>query len=140
MAEESSTPGLVRGILDDLRDLVREEIALARAEVREELAKAKDAALAGAIGIAALAVGVLFLLTFCALGLAALLNWPAWSGFLIVGIILVIVGGGMLLRARNRAARVTPGLPQTTSSVMENVEWIQARTTANQNRSGRRSG
>ncbi len=129
VAEESSTQGLIRGILDDLRDLVREEIALARAEVREELGRAKDAALSAAIGVALLAVGGLFLLTFVALGLADLLRWPAWTGFLIVGVILSVIGAVMGLRAQRKMQRVNPGLPKTTASLKENAEWIESRTT-----------
>ncbi len=129
VAEESSTQGLIRGILDDLRDLVREEIALARAEVREELGRAKDAALSAAIGVALLAVGGLFLLTFVALGLADLRRWPAWTGFLIVGVILSVIGAVMGLRAQRKMRRVNPGLPKTTASLKENAEWIESRTT-----------
>ena len=140
MAEESDTSGLIRGIVDDLRDLVREEIALARAEVREELAKAKDAALGAAIGVAALAVGGLFLLTFIALGIAALLGWPAWTGFLIVGVTLAAAGAALLISARTRMRRVHTDLPKTTSSVRENMEWIEARTTARRTRSKKISG
>ena len=38
-ASESSVGGLIRNALDDVRDLFREELALARAELRQELSK-----------------------------------------------------------------------------------------------------
>jgi len=38
---DSSFVGLVRGLLDDVRELIREEIALARSELREEVRRAR---------------------------------------------------------------------------------------------------
>ena len=42
----NSIPGLIRGLLDDTRELIREEIALARAEIREEVSAAQTVAVA----------------------------------------------------------------------------------------------
>src|SRR5690348_8804416 len=38
--DPNSVAALIRGLLDDTRDLIREEIALARAEIREEITAA----------------------------------------------------------------------------------------------------
>ena len=48
---QDSIGSLIRGILSDLRALIREEIALARVEIREQAGRAKAAALS--FGIAA---------------------------------------------------------------------------------------
>ncbi len=126
---DSSITAIVRGLLDDVRELFREEVALARAEVRQELTNAKAAAIRFAIAAVLLAVGGLFILTFCALGLSSLLNWPAWAGFIIVGIVLAIVGAVLALSGRTRLERVG-ALPKTTESVKENAEWIKSRTSS----------
>src|SRR6185369_2923363 len=80
---QDSVGSLIRGILNDLRTLIREEIALARVEIREQAGRAKAAALSFGIAAAALAFGGIFLLVALALGLAYLIGWPAWTGFLI---------------------------------------------------------
>src|SRR5204862_3160278 len=83
-----SIRGLLRGILMDLRTLIREEIALARVEIREQATRAKAAALSFAVAAAALAFGGIFLLIAMATAIADLLHWPVWSGFLIVAALL----------------------------------------------------
>src|SRR5258707_8011995 len=81
---QESIGGLIRGILNDLRTLIREEIALARVELREQAGRAKAAALSFGIAAAALLFGGIFLLVAVALGIAYLIGWPAWTGFLLV--------------------------------------------------------
>ena len=116
---ESSVGGLVRGALDDVRDLFREEVALARAEIRVELNKAAAAAVQfGAAGVALWFAGM-FLLIAVALGISALFYVPAWAGFGIVAVLLAIAGIVMLVSAR-RAARTVRPLPRTVESIKEN--------------------
>ncbi len=126
---DSSVTEIVRGLLDDVRELFREEVALARAEVRQELSNAKAAAVRFAAAAVLASVGALFILTFCALDLASLLHWPAWAGFIIVGVVLAIVGGVLAMSGRSKLQRVQP-LPKTSQSVKENAEWIRSRTSS----------
>ena len=90
MAHESdaSMSTLLRNALDDVRELFREEVALARAELRAEVSKAASAASGFGAAAAALVCAGLFLLTALALGIATLMEWPAWTGFAIVGVVL----------------------------------------------------
>src|SRR5215468_6393115 len=97
---QESTLSLIRGTLNDLRTLIRNEIALARVEMREQAGRAKAAALSFGIAAAALAFGGIFLLVAIALGIANLLSWPAWAGFLIVAVVLGI--GGYITLASGR--------------------------------------
>lgn len=116
---ESSVGALVRGVLDDVRDLFREEVALARAEIRAELSKAASAGMRfGAAGVALWFAGM-FLLVTVALGLSALLNWPAWAGFGLVTLLLAVAGMVMFAAAR-RAVRDVQPLPRTVESIKEN--------------------
>lgn len=116
---EASVGGLVRGALDDVRELFREEVALARAEMRVELNKAMAAGMQfGAAGVALWFAGM-FLLIAVALGISALFNWPAWSGFAIVAVLLAIGGMVMLAGARKAVREVQP-LPRTVETIKEN--------------------
>ncbi|HET7617034.1 MAG TPA: phage holin family protein [Vicinamibacterales bacterium] len=118
---EKSTTQLMRGALDDVRELFREEVALARAEIRQELSKASTAAMAYGAGGAALWFCAMFLLAAIAIGISSAMNWSPWIGFAIVGVLLGIAGGVMLMIARGVARDVRP-LPRTINSVKENLQ------------------
>lgn len=123
MAHESdaSMSTLVRGALDDVRDLVREEIALARAELRQEMRKAGRAAIGFGGAAAAGWLAGLFILAAIALGISEGLGLPYWVGFGVVGVVLAIVGGIFYVAGR-RAAVQMRGLPRTTEIVKENFQ------------------
>jgi protein-S-isoprenylcysteine O-methyltransferase Ste14 len=122
-----SIGSLVSGILGDLRQLIREEIALARVEMREQAGRAKLAAGAFGAAAAALAFGCAFLLVAIAVGVADLLEWPVWAGFLAVAVLLSICGMVMLSAGRSRLRSVHAVPEQTVQTLKENSEWIAKR-------------
>lgn len=124
MAYESdaSMGSLLKGVVEDVRQLFREEIALARAELRHEIGKATSA-LKGFVGAAVLLwFGSLFVLAAIALGVAALLSWPAWAGFASLGVLLLIFGGVVALGARRIMNDVEPTMPRTVETVKETFQ------------------
>jgi hypothetical protein len=127
MAFDNSIPELVAGAIRDAQDLIRQEIAIARAEMRDEVARLKTgvAALAGAAvaGIFAL----LFLLLTLAWGLAAAFGWPAWAGFAIVTLLLGAAAAILAMVGRGRLA-ADRHMPKTVDTIKENAEWLKART------------
>lgn len=121
MAHETEAPisTLVRGALDDVRDLFREEIALARAELRQEMSKASAAGIGfGGAAVSGWFAGA-FILAAIALGISEGLRWPDWTGFAIVGVLMAIVGGIFYASGR-RALGTMRGLPRTVQTVKEN--------------------
>lgn len=123
MAHESEAPvgSLVRGALDDLRDLFREELALARAEMRQELSKLAAAGVQFGMAGVALWFAGMFLLVTVALGVAAVFNLPTWAGFGIVAVILGAIGVVLFVGARSSLRRVEP-MPRTVGSIKENFQ------------------
>lgn len=116
---DASIGGLVRGALDDIRDLIREEVALARAELRQEASKASSAAVQfGIAGAALLFAGMCFLVAI-SLGLAALLDWPAWAGFAVVAALLAGIAA-FAFQGGRRAVRTVQPLPRTMHTLKEN--------------------
>ena len=114
-----SLGGLVRGALDDVRELVREELLLARVELKEELSKATAAgAQFGAAGISLLFAAA-FLFVALALGISAAFDWPAWAGFGIVAILLAIAGLVFVSGGRKAVREVRPLLPRTVHTIKE---------------------
>ena len=124
---EPSIADVIRNAIRDAQDLVLSEVALAKAEVREEVRRVSVGAglLAGAALSAAMAV--IFLMTTVALAIAVLLGWPLWSGFGIVTVLVALAAGalGYIGKKRITAPR---RMPRTVDALKENIEWMRART------------
>ena len=127
LAQHETFGGLIRGILTDLKTLLHEEIALARIEIREQAGKARAAALSFGIAAAGLLFGLAFLLIAIATAISDQLGWPAWAGFLIVGLLLSIVGFVSFAVGRKRIRTVQAIPTETVTSLKENSEWIAKR-------------
>jgi len=124
---DQSITDLIGNAIRDAQELVRSEVALAKAEVRDEVRR-----LGVGVGLMAGAAvaGVLtltFLLTAAAWGLTAAFEWPAWAGFALVGVVLLLVTGVLALLGRRRLA-AGERLPMTKATMKENAEWLRART------------
>lgn len=79
------------GLACDVQDLVRGELALARAEIDHKLHSLLGGAISLVGGALVAFAGLVVLLEG---GAAVLAMWlPAWASLLIVGLVIVIVGG-----------------------------------------------
>jgi hypothetical protein len=114
-------------IVDDVRELFREEVALARAEIRQELSAFSSVAISFAVGAGAALFALSFLLLGVAQAAAMLIGWPAWTGYIGMAIVLAIVAGIAIQSARSRARTVSAVPEQTVASIKETKEWIQDR-------------
>jgi hypothetical protein len=84
---------IIKGITDDVKQLVRDEIALAKAEL---IPAAKNGGIGAGLfaGAGYFAICALSVLYFAAAyGLSAAFGWPVWLGFLVVGVALFVVAG-----------------------------------------------
>jgi hypothetical protein len=107
MAEERTVGQLVAEATRDISEIVRAEVALAKAELA---ASAKNGALAGGLFGAAGYLGLLasILLTIAAAyGIAALGLAPGWA-FLIVAVALLVVAALLAWVGKSRISRVGP--------------------------------
>ena len=127
VTQTESLGGLVRGILMDLRTLIREEIALARVEIRDQATRARAAAMAFGIAAGALLFGGTFLLIAIAIGIADVLDWPSWAGFLVVAVLLAAIGFVTLSSGRKQLRTVHAVPEETVTTLKENSEWIAKR-------------
>src|SRR3954468_6248065 len=107
--------------------LVREEIALAKAELTEKISGlVKGAAVGAAAGVFILA-GLIYFLHFVALGIADLLGETWWLGYLIVAGILFLLGGVAGFLAMRFFKKGTPPTPQM---AIEEAQLIKQTLTA----------
>jgi hypothetical protein len=118
---QSSSAELVREAMEEARELIRLEVALARDEVKREAAATKNAGIAFGIGGALLLVGVTLL--FVALALAI---FPGPVPSLVLGLVLstaaVLAGAlGMKLVPRKPLGETRRRIEQDVERVRERV-------------------
>lgn len=127
LVRDESIGSLVRGILTDLRTLIREEIALARVELREQAGRARAAAVSYGIMAAALGMGAIFLLVAVATAISDVFEWPVWGGFLAVALLLGVIGFAAMASGRKQLDRVRAVPTETVSTLKENAAWFAKR-------------
>ena len=129
MAEQgtASIATLVRSVIDDSRELVREEIALAKAELREEVSIARNVGIGFAAAAVLAVIGVVILCVALGGALADVLDAPAWIGH---GLVALLLGGGAFVLFRVASTRLATlrALPKTRESVRENMAWIRSKS------------
>jgi len=115
-AAETSLGDLLGEVMRDVSTLMRQEVALAKAELKESATRAgKGAGLMGGAGYAALmAVFFLSLAPWWALGT---LIGGGWSG-VVVAVIWALIALVLFLVGRNQLKRVE-GAPQTVETLKE---------------------
>jgi len=123
-ADERSLGEIVGDLGQDLTTLVKQELELARVELKEEAAKAgKGAGMLGGAGVSGLLALIL-----ASFALAYLLdNWmPVELAFLIVTILWAIVGAVLAASGRKELKNAHPELPETQQTLKEDAAWARA--------------
>jgi protein-S-isoprenylcysteine O-methyltransferase Ste14 len=125
-ARARSLRGLIQDLNRDVRALLRGELALAAAELRQKSTRL-TAGIGMMVAAAVLIVIALGVLTAAfVMGLAEFM--PGWLAGLIVTLVLVVIAAGLVLAGRRSLARGSPPLPQETlESAKEDVTWIRNR-------------
>lgn len=93
---------LVRGIIDDGKQLLLGQYELRKYQAEREVAKAKSVAVFAAVGLPIAFLGFILLLLAIVHVLNEVADLPLWASYGIVAIVLLVVGGGFLLAAKKR--------------------------------------
>jgi len=120
---DESLGSLVSHLTNDLGRLTRQELALAKAELRDEAKKAgKGAGMLGGAAVAGWMVLIFLSLTaMWALGEVMHLAWAA----LIVCVVWAIVAAVLAMAGRKELQEVSPTPDQTIESVKEDAKWLK---------------
>ena len=121
--EDASFGELLKRLTKDPGQLIQQEVALAKEELKAEAMKAGKAGgmLAGA-GFAGYMVAVLLSLALVfALDAVMPLGWAA----VIVAVIWAIIGGVLYAVGRNRMKDVDPVPRQTVETLREDAQWVR---------------
>lgn len=118
-----SVADLLGDIASDMRALLREEVALAKAEFNAAIKKVIAGAILLGIGAVLASTGVNALVASAVLGLATV--WAPWLAALAVGLVIVVLGGLLALGGLQslRSAEFVPD--RTLRTLRENVDAIK---------------
>jgi hypothetical protein len=120
---DTSVGELLSAVTSDVQTLFRQEVELAKTEVKQEATKAgKAAGMYGGAGFAGYMV-LLFLSLAAVLGLANVMD-GGWAA-LIVTAVWAVVAAVLYARGRTRMRTVTPKPEQTVETLKENAQWAR---------------
>jgi hypothetical protein len=120
-----SIPEILQDVLTNIQDIVRAEVRLAKAELGEELNRARTGGLLIGVGAVAAIFCVLFVLLTCVYGLGLIM--PNWAAALIVAA-AVGLAAAVTLSLGLKRFKAIEAAPKTASSLKENVRWAKQLT------------
>jgi uncharacterized membrane protein YqjE len=123
---ERSAADVLKDIVGNVQEIVRSEVRLARAEIREETGKMLQASGVLAAGAVLGLYALLFLFLALMYGLTTVFS-PAVSA-LILGVALAVIAGILVSVGRGRLRDVSPKPEKTIDTVKENIEWLKGQT------------
>lgn len=129
-SSEPSIAQLVSDLLVDVKQLMRQEVELAKHEIRGEVRKTIGVltAFGAGIGLAALG-GLLFIIMVVHL-LNAVTELPLWACYGIVAGLCVVVSLILLYLGKKRMSQIDIVPQQTVETMKENVRWTREKVIA----------
>jgi F0F1-type ATP synthase assembly protein I len=122
---DRSLPELLSQLSGDMTQLFRDEVELAKEELKQEGRKAGKAGAAfGGAAVVGLLAGVGLVLT---LGFALDSFLPTWLAFLIVTIVLGVIAAVLGIQGKNRAQAIEPAPEETIETLKEDAQWLSER-------------
>ncbi|MEU2268320.1 phage holin family protein [Streptomyces olindensis] len=123
-ADQGRSAGeLLSAVTSDLQTLFRQEVELAKTEIREEGAKAgKAAGMYGGAGFGGYMVA-LFLSLAAVFGLANVMD-AGWAA-LIVAAVWAVIAVVLYVMGRSRMREVSPKPEQTVQTLKEDAQWAR---------------
>ena len=101
-AQRPNLLALVRGIIEDGKQLAIDQFELRKYQGLKQVAKAKSMAIWIGVGIAFSAIGFLLLTLMAVYLLQTFSDLPLWGCYGIVGFVLLLLGLGSLYGAKSR--------------------------------------
>jgi len=124
-----SLAALLGGIMKDAKDLLVQELTLAKLEGHDEVRQIKTAALSLGIGVGVAAVGGILLSVMLVHMLAAYTDIPLWGCYGIVGSVFGVLGWVLLASGKHKIEEIDV-MPQTVETMKENAQWLREQMTS----------
>ena len=124
-SHEPSLTQLLSGIVGDAQNLLKQQLAMFRTEIKMDVRRTKQALVALICGTAIASIGVILLCFGLVYGLEALVpSLPLWACFAIVGGVFAIGGGIAFYSAVRQFQEFNPLPDESAQALKENVQWI----------------
>jgi len=114
---------LVRGIIDDVQKLAKQQIEMLKAEFKEDVRRTKRAGEFGGLSIVLMTVGGLALVACLVFVLHEQFQFSMWASSLIIGGILTGAGVALGVIAYNLFESFNPLPDKTFQALQENLTW-----------------
>lgn len=136
MSHQTPTTSTIGSLLSELREesttLLRQEVALAKAELNEKASRvgkgAMEIAAGGALAYAGLIIllfGIAMLITRVLVGFGVSPETATWLGPVSVGLVVAAVGAVMLTKAKNAMSADKLMPRETIESLKDDKRWVQ---------------
>ena len=126
MTAERSVSDVLQDILSNLQDIIRSEVRLAKAEVREDVRQAATAGIWLLVGMASGLGAAIFLLWAGVYGLAMFM--PLWAATLVAALVMGAAAAVLMATGWRKLKRINPMPERTVHTMKEHVEWIKQST------------
>jgi len=120
---ERTIADVLGDIAGNIQQIVRAEMRLAKAELRDDLVKVRSAAVLVACGAVAGILGIAFVLLAMVYALSIVV--APWAAALIVGGGTVVIAAICLSMAGKALKDV--GVPRTAETIREDIQWAKTR-------------
>jgi hypothetical protein len=120
-----SIPEILQDVLTNIQDIVRAEVRLAKAELGEDLNRARSGGLLIGVGAVAAIFSALFVLLACVYGLSLVM--PNWAAALVVAA-AVGAAAAVTLSLGVKRFKTIQAAPKTAATLKENVRWAKELT------------
>jgi len=123
---EPSVTGLVKGILEDVQLLTKQQFELFKQELEEDFAKTRHAAMPMVVGMGVLLISSLLV----GITLGLFLEWafhphlPYWAAFAIVTVLMVGTGLALFFVGQKKFQTFNPLPDRTLEALKENVQCL----------------
>jgi len=123
---EPSMTNLVKGVIDDVQKLTKQQLELFKQELQEDFSKTRKAALPMLAGLGVMLIGTLLL----GITLALLLQWalaphlPYWAAFAIVTVLMIGTGLALFYAGMKKFESFNPLPDRTLDALKENVQSL----------------
>jgi len=120
---QRSFSDVLEDVVGNVQGIIRSEVRLAKAEIKEESTKAGRAAsvLGSGAVLGLYALGFLLLAVF--FGLRFLV--PAWAAAAILAVFVGVIAGILTMLGMSRMKHINPRPEKTIQTIKEDIEWAK---------------
>jgi hypothetical protein len=131
MATETVSPpdgqtvtGLVSGIVADAQELIKQQVALVRAEIKADFQRTVRALIMLAAGALAAIPAIFLVCNMFVFMLHELAGLPVWASYGIVGGLFIVLSAAFIGVGIQRFRSFNPLPEQSVEAFKENVRWM----------------